>query len=95
MSRTGLDVVLRRLLTDFAFREAYRRHPLDALTGLVLRGTALTEIEIQSLVSVDPARWLQLAEQTDPARHAVPASSTSQAGGAHSSRSAGDLTRRH
>jgi len=94
MSRTGFDAVLRRLLTDYAFREAYRRHPLDALTRLALRGITLTEIEIQSLVSIDPARWVRLAEQTDPARHAVPAS-TDRAGHDDLSRSAGDLTRRH
>ena len=80
MSRTGLDAVLRKLTTDYAFREAYRRHPLDALTQLTLRGITLTEIEIQSLVSIDPARWTRLAEQTDPARHAVPVASVPRAG---------------
>ena len=80
MTRTGLDAVLRRLITDYAFREAYRRHPLDALTRLAMRGITLTEIEIQSLVSIDPARWMQLAEQTDPARHAVPAAPVPRAG---------------
>lgn len=95
MSRTGLDAVLRRLLTDFAFREAYRRHPLDALTQLALRGITLTELEVQSLISIDPERWVRLAEQTDPARHAVPAPVALRAGGVTFSHSAGDLTRRH
>jgi hypothetical protein len=80
MSRTGLEAVLRRLLTDYTFREAYRRHPLDALTRLTLRGITLTEIEIQSLISIGPARWVQLAEQTDPARHALPAASGPRTG---------------
>jgi len=94
MSRTGFDAVLRRLITDYAFRQAYRRHPLEALTGLALGGITLSEVEIQSLVSIDPARWVRLAEQTDPARHAVPASSSSRSGD-RLLRSAGDLTRRH
>jgi hypothetical protein len=65
MTQRSIEVVVGRLVTDEAFREAYLRNPPQMLTNLVERGLHLSYAEITALIATDPALWRVVAGQID------------------------------
>jgi len=66
VAQRSIEILIGRLITDEAFRSAFRTNALTALTGFMEAGYELTLVEIAA-VSATPAHvWEQVAEQVDP-----------------------------
>jgi hypothetical protein len=66
VSQRSIEIVVGRLVTDEAFREAFLRDPQQTLKMLVESGMALTDLEIQALLGTHRALWSRMAEELDP-----------------------------
>lgn len=65
MTQRSIEMVIGRLVTDEEFREMFLRDPHRALSGLLERGTHLTQSEIAALIATDAAVWARTAEHID------------------------------
>jgi hypothetical protein len=74
MAQRSIHILIGRLVTDEAFRSAFRDNRTATLTAFMDSGYEVTAIEIAAL-SVTPASvWERAAEQIDPRlQHASPA----------------------
>ncbi|MEZ5292918.1 MAG: Os1348 family NHLP clan protein [Vicinamibacterales bacterium] len=66
MAHRIIEMLIGRLITDEAFREAFLAHPEAALLDLVEKGFDLSRSEIAAVLDTDPALWVQAAERVDP-----------------------------
>jgi hypothetical protein len=66
MSQRAVEVIVGRLVTDDAFRQAFAREPRQALEGLAGQGMFLTETEIRALVGTRVTLWQEVGDQIDP-----------------------------
>lgn len=66
VAQRSIEILIGRLITDEAFRSAFRANAIVTLTGFVESGYELTALEIAA-VRVTPVEvWEQVAEQIDP-----------------------------
>jgi hypothetical protein len=61
-----IEMLIGRLITDEAFREAFSVAPERTLLELVERGLDLSKTEIAALVSTNPEVWARAADALDP-----------------------------
>jgi hypothetical protein len=66
MSQRAIEVIVGRLVTDEAFRQAFARAPRRVLEALIAQGMSLTEVEMRALVGTPAALWSEVGEQIDP-----------------------------
>lgn len=66
MAQRSIEILIGRLITDEAFRSAFRRNATATLTGFVESGYELTPLEITALGATPAAVWEQVAERIDP-----------------------------
>jgi hypothetical protein len=61
-----IEMLIGRLITDEAFREAFVAAPERTLLDLVERGLDLSKTEIAALVNTNPQVWARAADALDP-----------------------------
>lgn len=66
MAQRSIEILIGRLVTDEAFRLAFRRNPMTTLTGFMESGYELTSLEIAALHATAPDLWERIAEHVDP-----------------------------
>lgn len=66
MAQRSIEILIGRLITDEAFRVAFRRNAGVALTGFIESGYELTPLEITALRATPPDLWERVAEHIDP-----------------------------
>ena len=66
MAQRSIEVLIGRLITDEAFRAAFRRNAAVALTGFIESGYELTGLEIAALCATAIEVWEYVAEHIDP-----------------------------
>ena len=66
MSQRSIEIVVGRLVTDEAFREAFSRDPRGTLEELAGHGIALTDVEVRALLGTHRALWARVADELDP-----------------------------
>ncbi|HJZ72027.1 MAG TPA: Os1348 family NHLP clan protein [Vicinamibacterales bacterium] len=65
MTQRWIEIVIGKLVTDAALRDAFLAAPHDTLRRLVDHGVHLTRAEIAALVAIDPRLWTSTAEHID------------------------------
>jgi len=66
VAQRSVEILIGRLVTDEAFRSAFRRDATATLTGFVESGYELTALERTALRSTPAAVWERAAQQIDP-----------------------------
>ena len=66
MSQRSIEILIGRLITDEAFREAFLADRCVALQGFCEAGHDLTSIEKLAVLSTPSEFWTRVAEQIDP-----------------------------
>ena len=66
MAQRSVEILLGRLITDEAFRSAFRKVPGTTLTRYIETGHDLTPLEITALRAMPAGLWERIAEQIDP-----------------------------
>jgi hypothetical protein len=66
MAQRSIEILIGRLITDEAFRSAFRKDAGTTLTGFIDSGHDLTPLEIAALHAMPASLWEQAAEQIDP-----------------------------
>jgi hypothetical protein len=66
VAQRSIEILIGRLVTDEAFRSAYRADPIATLTGFVESGYDLTALEIAALRTTPVDVWKRVADQIDP-----------------------------
>ena len=66
MSQRSIEIVVGRLMTDEAFRDAFLRDPPRTLEELIEAGLALTDLEVRALIGTQAALWARVADELDP-----------------------------
>ena len=66
MAQRSIEILIGRLITDEAFRSAFRRNAMTALTGFMESGYELTLLEITALRATPADLWERVAEHIDP-----------------------------
>jgi hypothetical protein len=66
VAQRNIEILIGRLVTDEAFRSAFRRHPAATVTGFVECGYDLTTVEIAAVRATPPDVWERAAEHVDP-----------------------------
>lgn len=66
MAQRSIEILIGRLLTDEAFRAAFRTSAADALIGFTECGYELTALEIAALHATPADVWERAAERIDP-----------------------------
>ncbi len=66
MSQRSIELVVGRLVTDEAFREAFSRDPRQTLDELMAQGMPLTDAEVRALLGTHIALWARMADEIDP-----------------------------
>jgi hypothetical protein len=66
VSQRSIEILIGRLVTDEAFRAAFRTNAVDALIGFTESGYELTALEISALCATKPDVWERAADQVDP-----------------------------
>ena len=66
MAQRSIEIVIGRLVTDEAFREAFAADRVRALRTFTDAGYDLTPLEIAALLATPSALWQQVAEHIDP-----------------------------
>ena len=66
MSQRSIEILIGRLITDEAFRCAYRGNAIATLTRFVESGYELTSVEIAALRATPADMWERVAEHIDP-----------------------------
>jgi DNA-binding NarL/FixJ family response regulator len=65
VSQRGVQLVIRRLLTDADFRHRFEAHASECLVMLRERGVDLNETELAALVETDRRLWSRMAGRID------------------------------
>jgi hypothetical protein len=66
VAQRSIEILIGRLITDEAFRSAFRSDAGTTLTGFVESGGELTRVEIAALCATPVDVWERAAEQIDP-----------------------------
>ncbi len=66
MAQHSIEILIGRLMTDEAFRFAFRRDAMATLTGFMESGYELTPVEISALRATPAGVWEQVAVHIDP-----------------------------
>jgi hypothetical protein len=66
MAQRSIEILIGRLVTDEAFRSAFRADAVATLIGFVESGYELTALEIAALRTTPPDVWECVAGQIDP-----------------------------
>ncbi len=66
MAQRSIEILIGRLVTDEAFRSAFRADAVATLTGFAESGHDLTALEIAALRATPSEVWERVAGQVDP-----------------------------
>ena len=66
MAQRSIEILIGRLVTDEAFRSAFRADAVTTLTGFVESGYDLTPLEIAALRATPADVWERVAERVHP-----------------------------
>ena len=66
MAQRSIEILIGRLLTDEAFREAFLMDPTTALKVFCDTGNDLTPLEISALLATRSDLWSEIASEIDP-----------------------------
>jgi len=66
MAQRSIEILIGRLITDEAFRSAFRKDSGTTLMEFIESGYDLTALEITALRSTPAGLWEQVAEYIDP-----------------------------
>jgi hypothetical protein len=66
VAQRNIEILIGRLVTDEAFRSAFRADPAATLIRFVESGYELTALEIAALRATPPDVWERAAEHVDP-----------------------------
>ena len=66
MAQRCIEILIGRLITDEAFRAAFRRNAMATLAGFMESGYELTPVEISALRSISAGVWERAAHEIDP-----------------------------
>lgn len=66
MAQRSIEILIGRLLTDEAFREAFLKNSSRALQTFCETGHELTPLEISALLATPSELWSEVAEEIDP-----------------------------
>lgn len=66
MAQRSIEILIGRLVSDEAFRSAFRRAATATLTGFVEAGHDLTALEIAALRATPLDVWERAADRIDP-----------------------------
>ncbi len=66
MAQRSIEILIGRLITDEAFRSAFRKDSETTLKGFIESGYELTTLEITALRCTPAGLWEQVAEYIDP-----------------------------
>lgn len=66
MAQRSMEILIGRLVTDEAFRSAFRADAVATLTEFVESGYELTALEIAALRATPFEAWEHVARQIDP-----------------------------
>jgi hypothetical protein len=66
VAQRSIEILIGRLITDEAFRSAFRRNTATALCGFMESGYDLTLLEITALRATPVDLWARVAEHVDP-----------------------------
>jgi hypothetical protein len=66
VSQRSVEILVGRLITDEAFRDAFVMNPPVALQQFHDKGHELTPVEIEAVLTVPPGWWREIAAELDP-----------------------------
>jgi hypothetical protein len=66
VAQRSIEILIGRLITDEAFRSAFRSDATTLLTGFIESGYELTPVEITALCVTPADVWERVAEHVDP-----------------------------
>lgn len=66
MAQRSIEILIGRLVTDEAFRSAFRSDATTMLTRFIESGYDLTPVEISALRATPADVWERVAEHVDP-----------------------------
>ena len=66
MTQRSIEILIGRLLTDEAFREAFLNNPRGTLQTFCEAGYELTPLEISAFLATPRQLWSEVAEEIDP-----------------------------
>ena len=66
MAQRSIEILIGRLVTDEAFRSAFRRDPAATLVAFAERGYDLTALELTAMRATPAHVWDRLADDIDP-----------------------------
>ena len=66
MTQRSIEILIGRLLTDEAFREAFLKNASHALERFRETGHELTPLEISALLATPSELWSEASEEIDP-----------------------------
>jgi hypothetical protein len=66
VAQRSVEILIGRLFTDEAFREAFLINPSTALRIFREAGHELTRLEIDALLAAPPELWTHVANEIDP-----------------------------
>lgn len=65
MTQRNIEILIGRLITDEAFRSAFRSDAQSTLTGFMEAGYELTSVEVAALCATPTELWEQAAARID------------------------------
>ena len=66
MAQRSIEILIGRLLTDEAFREAFLNNPWSTLKNFCEAGHELTPLEISAFLATPQDLWSEVAAEIDP-----------------------------
>ena len=66
MAQRSIEVLIGRLITDEAFRDAFLANRVFALQAFIETGHELTPVEVSAIQSTPITLWQIVADQVDP-----------------------------
>jgi hypothetical protein len=66
VAHRSIEILIGRLITDEAFRQAFINDPAAALARFTESGYLVTELEAAALTSIHRDVWHDIAQQIDP-----------------------------
>jgi hypothetical protein len=66
VAQRSIEILIGRLVTDEAFREAFLKNPSSALQIFGEAGHELTPLEISALMAMPSELWNEVAAEIDP-----------------------------
>ena len=66
MAQRNIEILIGRLVTDEAFRQAFVTDASTTIRRFIESGHELTHTEIDALTTTQPAVWSRAADEIDP-----------------------------